>query len=89
MDATLVVYALYLAAIYGLMAIGISLVWSSIGMVNMAHGATFAVAGYAAYFAADAVAPLIKAWSSGLDGTIALASFTVATGMLAGACSAS
>lgn len=84
MDATLVVYALYLAAIYALMAIGISLVWSSIGMVNMAHGATFAVAGYAAYFAADAVAPLIKAWSTGLDGTIALASFTIATGMLAG-----
>lgn len=84
MDATLVVYALYLAAIYALMAIGISLVWSSIGMVNMAHGATFAIAGYAAYFAADAVAPLIKAWSTGLDGTIALASFTVAIGMLAG-----
>ena len=52
MDAGLVVYALYLAAIYGLMAIGISLLWSSVGMVNMAHGATFAIAGYAAYFAA-------------------------------------
>jgi branched-chain amino acid transport system permease protein len=60
MDAGLVVYALYLAAIYGLMAIGISLLWSSVGMVNMAHGATFAIAGYAAYFAAIWAQPLAR-----------------------------
>ena len=84
MDATLVVYALYLAAIYCLMAVGISLVWSSVGMVNMAHGATFAIAGYAAYFAADAIAPAIKAWSAGIDGMVALAVATIAAGMLAG-----
>ena len=42
------IHGLSLAAIYGLMAIGISLLWSSIGMINMAHGASFAVAGYAA-----------------------------------------
>ncbi|NPU64367.1 branched-chain amino acid ABC transporter permease [Bradyrhizobium sp. 83012] len=84
MDATLVIYALYLAAIYALMAIGISLVWSSIGMVNMAYGATFAVAGYAAYFAADAIAPAIRSWSTGVDGMVLLAVLTVMAGMIAG-----
>lgn len=57
MDATLIVYALNLSAIYALMAIGISLLWSSIGMLNMAHGATFAVAGYGALVIGDALIP--------------------------------
>lgn len=59
MDATLIVYALNLSAIYALMAIGISLLWSSIGMLNMAHGATFAVAGYGVLVIGDALLPLI------------------------------
>ena len=59
MDWSLVVYALNLSAIYALMAIGISLLWSSIGMLNMAHGATFAVAGYGALVLGDAVLPLV------------------------------
>jgi branched-chain amino acid transport system permease protein len=45
MDISLIIYALNLAAIYSLMAIGISLLWSSVGMINMAHGATFVVSG--------------------------------------------
>jgi len=61
MDATLIVYALNLSAIYALMAIGISLLWSSIGMLNMAHGATFAVAGYGALVIGDALVPGIDA----------------------------
>lgn len=85
MDASLVVYALYLAAIYGLMAIGISLLWSSVGMVNMAHGATFAVSGYAALYFSYWAAPLIKAW---LGGTVwmlpALATTIGLAGILAG-----
>ena len=86
MDAGLVVYALYLAAIYGLMAIGISLLWSSVGMVNMAHGATFAIAGYAAYFAAIWAAPLAKALfgASGWD-IPALAFFIGLVAIVAGA----
>ena len=58
LDPGLLVYALNLAAIYALMAIGVSMLWSSIGMINMAHGATFAVAGYAGWLAAGAS----KAW---------------------------
>ena len=61
MDASLIVYALNLSAIYALLAIGISLLWSSIGMMNMAHGASFAVAGYGALVAGDLLLPGINA----------------------------
>ncbi len=45
--------AITLAAIYGLLAIGISIIWSSLGMINMAHGFTFALSGYGAWLAAQ------------------------------------
>ncbi len=85
MDASLLVYALYLAAIYSLMAIGISLLWSSVGMVNMAHGATFAIAGYAAYYAADWIMPLITTGPPGSQGMVLLAIFFGLVGVIAGA----
>jgi branched-chain amino acid transport system permease protein len=86
MDAGLVLYALYLGAIYGLMAIGISLLWSSVGMVNMAHGATFAVSGYGAFLSAQWFTPLVNAaitttaWSNP-----ALAVLLALTGIVVGA----
>jgi branched-chain amino acid transport system permease protein len=85
MDATLLLYALYLAAIYCLMAIGISLLWSSVGMVNMAHGATFAIAGYAAYYAAAWLVPVTKAGFAAGQVNIVLAVLIVLAGMTAGA----
>jgi branched-chain amino acid transport system permease protein len=75
MSLGLVVYALNLAAIYALMAIGISILWSSVGMINMAHGATFAVSGYAAWLTTGAMQPLILA----LFGKTALANIAMAT----------
>lgn len=70
MDAGLFVYGLNLAAIYGLMAIGVSLMWSSLGMINMAHGASFAISGYAAWLTAEALKPALAglAWSNLLMG---------------------
>ena len=47
--------------VHGLIAIGISLLWSSIGMINMAHGASFAVAGYAAWAASAGAKPVLAA----------------------------
>jgi len=86
MDASLIVYAVNLAAIYGLMAIGISLLWSSIGMVNMAHGATFAVSGYGAWYAAVSFGPALKA---ALGGTAflmpAMATMLAGAGLVVGA----
>jgi branched-chain amino acid transport system permease protein len=42
-----------LAAIYGLIAIGISLTWAGLGFLNLAHGVTFAAAGYGAWWAQE------------------------------------
>jgi branched-chain amino acid transport system permease protein len=72
---------LNLAAIYGLMAIGISLLWSSVGMINMAHGATFAASGYAAWLAADAAKALVlAAFGKGVLTTSVMAGITLTAG---------
>jgi len=65
MDISLIIYALNLAAIYSLMAIGISLLWSSVGMINMAHGATLVVSGYSTLVASSWIVPIIKASLAG------------------------
>ncbi|MDA4844927.1 branched-chain amino acid ABC transporter permease [Hoeflea poritis] len=81
-----IIHGLNLAAIYGLMAIGISILWSSVGMINMAHGATFAVSGYAAWIVAGAAKPLIAAaFGKTLMAKLAMAGVTVGAGTLAGA----
>jgi branched-chain amino acid transport system permease protein len=49
----LLLTAVSLASIYGLLAIGISIIWSSLGMINLAQGFTFTVAGYGAWLAAQ------------------------------------
>ncbi len=53
--AFVAVSALTLACIYALLALGVSIVFSSLGLVNMAHGLTFAVAGYGAWLASQHV----------------------------------
>jgi branched-chain amino acid transport system permease protein len=75
------IHGLNLAAIYGLMAIGISLLWSSVGMINMAHGATFAVSGYAAWIAVEAMKPIILAtFGKTALGTAVMAGVTLSAG---------
>jgi len=64
-----------LASIYGLLALGISIIWSSLGMINMAQGFTFAVSGYGAWMVAQYLSP---------NGFAVLAG-GVLTGMLSGA----
>lgn len=71
----LVVTTVTLASIYGLLAIGISIIWSSLGMINMAHGFTFAVSGYGAWLVAQNVSTHGAAVVAG----------GVLTGMLSGA----
>lgn len=50
-----VVVAVNLASIYALVAIGISLAWAGLGFLNLAHGVTFAFAGYGAWWTAQHV----------------------------------
>lgn len=45
--------ALTLGCIYALLALGVSIVFASLGLVNMAHGLSFAVAGYGAWATAQ------------------------------------
>lgn len=86
MDPALIVYALNLAAIYALMAIGISILWSSVGMINMAHGATFAVSGYAAWLATGALKPIVLgAFGKGVMANSIMATALVGSALLAGA----
>ncbi|MSZ79151.1 MAG: branched-chain amino acid ABC transporter permease, partial [Actinobacteria bacterium] len=48
--------ALVLASMYGLVAVGISLTWSSVGMLNLAQGFVFTAGGYVAYLFAQYMA---------------------------------
>ena len=49
----LITSALVLASMYGLVAIGISLTWSSIGMLNLAQGFVFTAGGYGGFVVVD------------------------------------
>lgn len=46
-----------LASIYGLLALGVSIIWSSLGMINMTQGFTFAMSGYGAWMVAQYLTP--------------------------------
>lgn len=86
MDLGLIVYALNLAAIYALMAVGISILWSSVGVINMAHGATFAVSGYAAWVVTGAMKPVIAAaFGKSAMATFVMAGTLVGSALIAGA----
>ena len=47
------VVTINLAAVYGLIGVGISLTWAGLGFLNLAHGVTFAAAGYGAWWAQE------------------------------------
>lgn len=50
---TELVSTINLAAVYGLLGVGISLTWAGLGFLNLAHGVTFAAAGYGAWWAQE------------------------------------
>jgi len=76
MDMFTLMSGLQLTCIYGILAIGVSIIWSSLGMLNLAHGFTFAMSGYGAWWAATTV---------GNSGWIVLGA-GIATGGLVGLC---
>jgi branched-subunit amino acid ABC-type transport system permease component len=69
---------LVLSSVYGLVAIGISLTWASIGMLNLAQGFIFTAGGYSAYLFSQAAA------TGGLTGP-ALSFGTLLAGMVGAA----
>lgn len=52
----LIASGLVLASMYGLVAVGISLTWSSVGMLNLAQGFVFTAGGYVAFLFAQYMA---------------------------------
>ncbi len=49
----IVTNAIVLACIYGTLAIGLSITWSSVGLLNLAYGFIFAFSGYGAWLASQ------------------------------------
>lgn len=45
--------AIVVAAIYGLIAVAVSITWSSLGLINLGYGFVFSFAGYCAWLAAE------------------------------------
>lgn len=72
--------AIVLACIYGTLAIGISITWSSLGLVNLAYGFIFALSGYGAWVTAQYLVPVLP---PSLIGPVVLAG-GIATGALGG-----
>lgn len=67
-----------LAAIYSLVAVGIALAWAGLGFLNLAHGATFAAAGYGAWWASNNIV-------SETSAPAAQSAVTLAAGIVVGA----
>ncbi|CAO4186267.1 branched-chain amino acid ABC transporter permease [Methylorubrum extorquens] len=76
-----IVSAVTLACVYGTLAIGLSITWSSLGLVNMAYGVTFAAAGYGAWL----VAEQLQAIDALSDMTLVVGPVVILAGILTGA----
>lgn len=66
--------AVVVACIYGLVAVAVSITWSSLGLLNLGYGFVFSFAGYGAYLTAGYIS----------DHPIAVAAAGILTGALGG-----
>ncbi len=74
MDITFVIInAIVVASIYGLLAVAVSITWSSLGLINLGYGFVFSFAGYCAYVVAENVSefPAVVAAAGILGGALA------------------
>lgn len=56
MDLTfLITHAVIVACIYGLIAVAVSITWSSLGLINLSYGFVFSFAGYGAYVVSEQI----------------------------------
>lgn len=64
--------AVVVACIYGLVAIAVSITWSSLGLINLSYGFIFSFAGYGAYLAAKLISahPAVVAFAGILTGAL-------------------
>ena len=45
----IIIHAVIVACIYGLIAVAVSITWSSLGLINLGYGFIFSFAGYGAW----------------------------------------
>jgi branched-chain amino acid transport system permease protein len=71
--AFLLTNAIVVASIYGLIAIAVSITWSSLGLINLAYGFIFTFAGYSAWLVADNLTrnPVLIASAGIIGGAVA------------------
>lgn len=64
--------AIVVACIYGLVAVAVSITWSSLGLLNLGYGFVFSFAGYGAYLAAKLISahPAVVASAGILTGAL-------------------
>ena len=73
MDITFIITnAITVACIYGLVAVAVSITWSSLGLVNLAYGFIFSFAGYGAWLTSKMISsePVIIAAAGILTGAL-------------------
>ena len=73
MDITFILSnAIIVACIYGLIAVAVSITWSSLGLINLGYGFVFSFAGYGAYVVAENLSdhPVIVASAGILAGAL-------------------
>lgn len=73
MDITFILTnAIVVACIYGLVAIAVSITWSSLGLINLGYGFIFSFAGYGAYVVSRMISdnPLVVASAGVLTGAL-------------------
>ena len=56
--AYIIINGLIVACIYGLVAVAISITWSSLGLINLGYGFVFSLAGYGAFLASRYISEL-------------------------------
>ncbi len=68
----ILINAVTIAAIYGLIAVAVSITWSSLGLINLGYGFVFSFAGYCAWLTAQYVSefPLVIAAAAILGGAL-------------------
>lgn len=59
-------------SVYGLMAVGLTLIWGALNFLNMAHGALYLVGGYFAWTLMDMGVPMLPAFALAVAGTAAV-----------------
>src|SRR6218665_1419367 len=69
----ILINAITIAAIYGLIAVAVSITWSSLGLINLGYGFVFSFAGYCAWLTAQNLSeqPAVVALAGILGGAFA------------------